>query len=362
MNAGKVIVVPQTTPDYRREFYEELAGRLDGRLRVLTARKSIHGQDTVVDGLGELIDVRPSTLLLGGRLLYQHLPRAELLDAEVVIVDLNPRVASTWRLLADRRRRGRPTILWGHAWPIRGPDAPTEALRSLLRRRADALLSYTTTQAHGLRERHPGLPVFVAPNAVYRRDRLPLPGAGGAGRAFTYLGRLIPAKKPALALAAYARARDALGVEARLVVVGDGPLREELRLLARTLGIADAVEFRGHVTDAHALEEILAETVATLSPGYAGLALTQSLYCGVPVIVARDEPHSPEIETLVEGTTGFFCRSDDVGDLAATLARCWQERETWAARRRELAVATRERYSVEAMADGFVRAIEHVSG
>lgn len=361
MNAGSVVVVPQTAPDYRQEFYDELRQRLDGRLRVVTARQSVHGQGTVADGLEGLVEVRPSALLFGRRLLYQHLPRNELARADVVIAELNPRVLSTWALLAERRRRGGPTILWGHAWPVRGRGARTEALRHRLRTRADALIAYTDTQAEGLRERHPALPVFVAPNAVHRRETVPLPQSGGPGCSFTFLGRLIPAKKPDLALRAFALARGALGDEARLLVVGDGPLRAGLEALARDLGVAERVGFRGHVTDARALAAIFDDSVATLSPGYAGLALTQSLSCGVPVVVARDEPHSPEIEVLVEGTTGSFFASDDAGQLARALARFWRERAAWGGRRRELAASTRARYSVEAMTDGFVRAIEHVA-
>lgn len=66
-------------------------------------------------------------------------------------------------------------------------------------------------------------------------------------RALTFLwaGRLIPLKGLALALEAMARLERSLPV--RLRVVGDGPLREEMSIMAQSLGIGDRVDFVGAV-------------------------------------------------------------------------------------------------------------------
>jgi glycosyltransferase involved in cell wall biosynthesis len=60
-----------------------------------------------------------------------------------------------------------------------------------------------------------------------------------------WAGRLISIKALPLALEALARVERDLPV--RLQVLGDGPLREEMEALARTLGIDDRVEFLGSV-------------------------------------------------------------------------------------------------------------------
>lgn len=59
-----------------------------------------------------------------------------------------------------------------------------------------------------------------------------------------WVGRLHPRKTPELAVLAIARLRSEMP-DARLVVLGDGPLRPSLEQLAGRLGVGEAVEFRG---------------------------------------------------------------------------------------------------------------------
>ncbi|MEU6947465.1 glycosyltransferase family 4 protein [Streptomyces sp. NPDC046316] len=69
-----------------------------------------------------------------------------------------------------------------------------------------------------------------------------------AGRPPTVLwvGRLHPRKTPDLALRALAHLRSQVP-QARLVVIGDGPLRPALEQLALRLGVSEAVDFRGRL-------------------------------------------------------------------------------------------------------------------
>ncbi|MCX5060163.1 glycosyltransferase family 4 protein [Streptomyces sp. NBC_00452] len=59
-----------------------------------------------------------------------------------------------------------------------------------------------------------------------------------------WVGRLHPRKTPELALRAVAHLRSEIP-EARLVILGDGPLRLPLERLAHRLGVSESVEFRG---------------------------------------------------------------------------------------------------------------------
>ena len=61
------------------------------------------------------------------------------------------------------------------------------------------------------------------------------------------VGRLVNGKGFEDAIAAMVHLRDS-GVAARLVLVGDGPKRATFEALARDLGVADRVEFRGRLT------------------------------------------------------------------------------------------------------------------
>ena len=60
-----------------------------------------------------------------------------------------------------------------------------------------------------------------------------------------YIGRLIARKAPALAVEAFAELRRKM--PARMLIVGDGPLRGQVRSTIERLGVSDDVEMRGHI-------------------------------------------------------------------------------------------------------------------
>jgi len=91
-----------------------------------------------------------------------------------------------------------------------------------------------------------------------------------------------------------------------------------------------------------------------VSPGYVGLSLIQSLGFGVPMLIARDEPHAPEVEAAVEGENSFMFESDSVSALAELLVTMADDRASWLARRPALAESARRTYSIENMVRSFV--------
>jgi len=77
--------------------------------------------------------------------------------------------------------------------------------------------------------------------------------------------------------------------EAKLVIVGDGPLREELERTADEVGIASNVIFTGYVPTREEVYEIMkAATVFTMSSDYEGfcVAAVEAMACGVPVVAS----------------------------------------------------------------------------
>src|SRR5271154_1870466 len=100
-----------------------------------------------------------------------------------------------------------------------------------------------------------------------------------------HCGRLSVEKRADRSIDAVAALCDA-GVEARLVMVGDGPLRARLQRQAARLPI----DFTGFISDRHSVAELLASADVALAPGpheTFGLAALESLACGTPVVVSR---------------------------------------------------------------------------
>lgn len=95
----------------------------------------------------------------------------------------------------------------------------------------------------------------------------------------------------------------ASGVDARLVIAGDGPCEQELRQRVLNAGLAADVDFSGHVTDmAKIYGDVDAVAVASRSEAM-GRVAAESMANGVPVI-GRDAGATPEL--VEHGVTGFI--------------------------------------------------------
>ncbi|CAN5178729.1 glycosyltransferase family 4 protein [soil metagenome] len=104
----------------------------------------------------------------------------------------------------------------------------------------------------------------------------------------------------------------------RLILLGDGELRDELEKLAVALGIAAAVDFPGF--DANPFRFMARAALYVMSSDWEGLptALIEAMACGCPV-VATDTAGGPR-EILDNGRLGRIVPKDDVAALARAIA------------------------------------------
>lgn len=344
-----VALIQTTIPDYRTAFFEGLAKSVGPRFLLLSGDEDWYPD---LRHAGRVPHVTTKNVFLARRqLLWQRGAFRPLLAARVAVVGLNPRIVTNWIVLVGRRLTGRRTVVWGHAWSRRGSASPTDRLRSLMRRLGDTVIVYTETEALQVRAASPRLDVVAAPNALYPRHVL-TPLDGEEATDFVFVGRLNPSKKPHLLLDAFSLAAPRLPQDVRLVFVGDGPDRDSLERKA-VAALGDRVHFAGHVSELDRIRSVYARAIASVSPGAAGLSLIQSLGFGVPMILARDEPHGPELEAAAEGNVLMFERNSTV-ELADLLVTVATNRKLWQSRRHEIAAPIAERYSIEAMVEAFV--------
>lgn len=296
------------------------------------------------------------TRLLFNRILVQRLPLKKLLSCRVLLLDLNPRMPHVWILVFLRRTLKRPTVLWGHAFPRAGKRAGTEVLRRTLRSIASGLVTYTRSQAVELSQIHPKKTINAAPNALYPARDFVFDDCAQRD-SFVFVGRLIASKKPRILLEAFERVHS-IRPDLRLVIVGDGPEMGSLIELVQKSKHQTQIELLGHIGDYQTLRSIYSRAIASVSPGYVGLSVTQSLSFGVPMIVSRDEPHSPEIEAVEVGCNAEFFDTDDAEDLARKVLQFASNKTTWMELGAKIAADCRDRYSAEVMADGLIQAME----
>ena len=352
--ADLVIALQQPiVPDYRMGLFLLLRKKWGNDFQVYAGDEDFGGSPaSAIEAWDHFVHI-DNRYLVGGRFLWQWGCFRKLLAADVTILNGNMRMLSNTAVLLLRRLLGRRTILWGHA---KGQNGFASALRVLYLRLCNGFIAYSESQAQALRERYPFLSTWVAANAcVHAEDCVPGRAEIDEVDSILYVGRLVKAKKVRLLLEGFIQAKqtERLPESIRLVFVGDGAERALLESMVDAAGLTKWVEFAGHIGDVAELREYYRRAICSVSPGYVGLSATQSFSFGVPMLVARDEFHSPEIEACQEGFNAEFFESDNVNALASALEEMNQDKVIWLESRKNIADWTKSKYSFQAMADSF---------
>ena len=148
-----------------------------------------------------------------------------------------------------------------------------------------------------------------------------------------HCGRLSVEKRADRSIDAVA-ALCAAGVDARLVVVGEGPLRARLQRQAARL----PVDFTGFISDRHTVAGLLASSDVALAPGpheTFGLAALESLACGTPAVVSR----TSALTEIITADSGASADNDPaaIAEAVTTIvSRPEQDRRSSARRRAEM--------------------------
>lgn len=160
------------------------------------------------------------------------------------------------------------------------------------------------------------------------------------------VGRLNEVKNQELLIRAFARVRLEVPA-ARLLLVGDGPLRADLTGLAARLGVGDAVHFAGYQSRPERFLATIDVFALTSRTEGLPLAVLEAWAAGLPV-VASAVGGLPDLVT--DGRTGLLFPSGDEAALAVLLRGLLRDR----ARRHALGEAGQnevfERYDLRRMA------------
>jgi glycosyltransferase involved in cell wall biosynthesis len=136
---------------------------------------------------------------------------------------------------------------------------------------------------------------------------------------------------------------------ARLLVVGEGPLRACLEAQAARLSLAGVVAFAGYRPD---VETAYAAMDLLVFPSRAryesqGIALVEAMAMGVPVVGTQV---SGVVDVVEDGRTGLLVPPEDPAALAAAVRRLRSNESLRRALVRRAGAAVAARFSREAMA------------
>jgi glycosyltransferase involved in cell wall biosynthesis len=163
----------------------------------------------------------------------------------------------------------------------------------------------------------------------------------------TWLGRMTEIKRADDLLRAFALVRGS-GIDAALLLVGDGPLRAALEALAAELGIAEDCRFTGYREDVGPIYAASDAVALTSANEGTPVSVIEAQAAGLPA-VATDVGGVRDV--VADGRTGFLAPAGDVSAIAERLVDLASRPDL----RRELGEAGREhvrdRYSVPRLLD-----------
>jgi glycosyltransferase involved in cell wall biosynthesis len=364
---ARVLFVQPALPAYRIPFFRELKARGNIELEVwcnMRGRGSLASIPT-----SEFRVVHFPERSLGPIFFQPALVRAAWSsNADVLVMPWNTRYVELAPALLLARLRRLPVLLWGHGYS-KHETTSRRMLRNEIGKLASGIVVYSdSARERLLSEGFTPERAFVARNAL---DREPIERALRARKVnrrlesiraeekvILFSSRLEPDKRPGLLLEALALVRQRF--EARLVVLGAGPLLEQLKVEAQELGVAPFVEFLGAEYEEANIAPWMKRAQVFAYPGAIGLSLLHAFHYSLPVVASDDRViHNPEIDALVSGVNGATFRDGDAQDLARVLVELLSDEP----RRLKLAKAALETvtspdgYTMAHMVDGMEEAI-----
>jgi len=265
-------------------------------------------------------------------------------------------------------RRG-PALVWQRILGLaaRSTTGALGAVWRLAVRRIDGVVALTRsmegeTRAVGFRG-----PVWVIPNAR-RVERFADLDRDRAGRELRHelgldpgthlvglVGYLVEQKAPTKAIEVLAAVRGA-GVDAHLVVAGDGPLRPAMEERAAIAGVSDSVSLLGHRDDVERLLGALDVLVLTSDDEGVPGVLIEAALAACPVVTF---PVGDVAEVVDDGVTGVVLGAPSVAAMATAVLDLLR---TPPSRRSMAAAAARatERHAMESVARRYDEVLQAV--
>jgi len=178
----------------------------------------------------------------------------------------------------------------------------------------------------------------------------------GEGPLVTFSGRFIARKGIDHLLEAW-KVVEGECPEARLLLLGDGPLLGEMKKRAAFLGITDSLSFRGHV--ARVTDYLRGADLFVLPSLQEGMpnALLEAMACGLPAVATRI---GGAIDIIRSGINGVLVEPGNPEALAAALVHALKDGKGTRALAVEALRTIREHYTLDTIAPRYRSLYENI--
>jgi len=297
---------------------------------------------------------------------------------QAVISEHSPRILSSYPLFAYCKIKKIPLILWGHGGSRERSVSKSKRLKDKIHRclikKCDAYICYTDTIKSELSTFTNPKKLFVARNTLDTkklfaiRNELEKNGKLAIkeklnltkSKYICFIGRLFKEKEVDRLIDVF-ELINKQKPDVGLVIIGDGPEMSHLKIKVKQKGLEDSTLFTGEIYDWQKSGEYLYISDLMINPGFVGLSVNHAFCFGIPVVTqesAANGPfHSPEIEYIKDGETGYVCKYDDINDMinkSCLILNCPEKYKT------KIKKYCESYLKIENMIEGFIDAIEYV--
>lgn len=356
----RVLIQQPILPPYRLAVFRALSE--DPRLDVTFAYGDAHHDSALQsvmkpEGL-KVIPLKNHFPLPGQAALYQSglLEAFREVSPDVLVLAFDPREFGNFAAERAARKAGKKVVWWGHG--IR-PRNRFRSLYAKIAKSSDATILYYPQGKETLAELGVSQDkMFVAWNSIEVEEIADLGIPYSAHReTILCVGRMIPEKKVPLLVEGFTYASEKLGLQAKLVIIGEGPDKARVEQLKAQSSVGDRIQILGAMYNQADLAPYFNDAYVAVSTGYVGLSAVHCLAYGVPMLAADDEPHSPEIMALQDGVNSEFFRANSVEDLAQKLVEMKSNPDRLAAYSEAGRAYALSTFSAKGMANNIAEAI-----
>ncbi len=358
----RVALVQRFVPHYNLVFYQKLLASSRYDWEFIYGSYPGGGESGLATDAPRILPTRPIRNVSLGSALWQRGVTGWLREQKysAVVFELGWQIISNVALIRAAHAVGTRVIPWtkGIAESGRPRSFCRRWAERVFTRQCDALLVYGGVSAEYFKAyNYPADRIFVAQNTVDVRaiaaaapqDRVRCQSVRTRHRldarpVLGYLGRLVPQKRVDLIIDSFALARRG-GMNAQLVIAGDGPDRVQLEQRARACGFSDDIRFCGRVPESEVGAYFQLFDVY-VSAWAAGLGILEAMaHAKIPLITPEARP---ETEQVRDDVTGIIAKGYTVEALAEGMRRAAEKAQAGgemgqAAQREVLAHATMEK-------------------
>jgi hypothetical protein len=376
MNKLKLIIVQRVFANYRKPIFDILSN--------LYTLKVLHSRNN-----SGIFQVRTdySTIVKSFKYwnketsiwLFIIIPLLKI-KPDVIIHEFNPSILSLHLSFVYSRIFNAKFIIWGHGYSAQKGFNPNKSIVAKVRlwylKHADAVILYSNERKSVLSKFVSKDKIFIAQNTLDTNKLSEIKEEfDKLGKEFikkelgivqkynlVFIGRLLKDKFPNMLIQLYESFDNEIRNDIAIHIIGNGESYLDLEMEIKDKQFENSIFLHGKIDDLIQSGKFLYIADLLVNPGYLGLSINHAFCFSTPVISFEEGTngpyHSPEIEYLSSGKTGYLAKNMDLIDMKNFIVNYFRDLNLQRSMIREIELCVKNNCSIEKMIAGFNEAIK----